>query len=40
MECLGENMTNHRRKIDINELPKIVPDYKNSTVSKEILTEQ
>lgn len=29
-----------QRRIEINELPKKVPDYKNSKISKEILTEK
>ena len=42
MAYLGEIMidTEIKNRIEIDELPKDVPDYKNSKVSKEILTEQ
>ena len=40
MECLGEIMTIFKNRIDINDLPKKVPDYKNSVESKEVLTEK
>lgn len=33
-------MSDLKRKIEINELPKKVPDYKNSDKAKDILTEQ
>ena len=37
---LGEIMTDIKRRIEVEELPKEVPDYKNSSESKEVLTEK
>ena len=37
---LGETMNELKRRIDVEELPKQVPDYKNTEVSKEALTEE
>ena len=33
-------MTDIKRRIEVEELPKEVPDYKNSSESKEVLTEK
>ena len=33
-------MTEFKKRIEINELPKEVPDYKNSSEAKEVLTEK
>ena len=40
MVYLGEVMTEIKKRIEIDELPKEVPDYKNSKESREVLTEK